>query len=182
MPSPQRYKMQKGFSLIELLIVILIISIVYFLGFDGMEWGKQKAKALTPLTLKSTISASSLFTGKGTLLCINQCRTCYLRSDITAAFEEYTGPIDLRNVTAYTLDKEDALIPIEYARYQDKKICLMMHFYTNGSSTQMILEKGDKSYFLPAYFSEAKEFDSPEEAKEYWLRNTSTISDSGDFY
>jgi len=182
MSYAQSDEMQKGFSLIELLIVILIISMVYFLGFDGMEWGKQKAKALTPLTLKSTISASSLFTGKGTLLCINKCRTCYLRSNISSPFEEYTGAIDLRNVTAYTLDQEDALIPIEYERYQDKKICLMMHFYSNGSSTQMILEKEDKSYFLPSYFGDAQEFDSPEEAKEYWLRNTGSISDSGDFY
>jgi len=182
MPYAQSYEMQKGFSLIELLIVILIISTVYFLGFDGLEWGKQKPKALTPLTLKSGITSSEIFTGQATLLCINKCRTCYLRPSISAAFEEYSGALDLRNVTAYTLDKEDALIPIEYERYQDKKICLVMHFYPNGSSTQIILQKEDKSYFLPAYFGEAQAFDSPEEAKEYWLRNTTVLSDSGDFY
>jgi len=43
----------KGFSLIELLIVIIIISIVYFLGFSGIEKTTDKPKALTPLNLKS---------------------------------------------------------------------------------------------------------------------------------
>lgn len=174
--------MHKGFSLIELLIVILIISIVYFLGFDGIEINKNKPKALTPLTLKSTIVSSELFNGQATLLCINKCRNCYLRSDVSSAFEEYPDPIDLHDLKAYTLDRDDALVAIEYERYQDNKICLVMNFYNNGSSTQIILEDEEKSYFLPAFFGEAKEFDSPEEAKEYWLRNTTAVSNSGEFY
>ncbi len=182
MPSLQSDAMNKGFSLIELLIVILIISTVYFVGFEGIELGSKKPKALTPLNLKSSIISSELFSGQATLLCINKCHTCYLRPNISSAFEEYTGPINLSDVTPYTLDKEDALIPIEYERYQDKKICLIMHFYSNGSSTQMIIEKAGKSYFLPSFFAEAQVFDSPEEAKEYWLRNTTSVSDSGDFY
>jgi len=174
--------MHKGFSLIELLIVIMIISIVYFLGFEGIEIGQKKAKALTPLNLKSSIVSSELFSEQATLLCINKCRTCYLRSDISSGFEEYSSPIDLSDITAYTLDKDDALITIEYERYQDKKICLIMDFYSNGSSTQIILEEGEKSYFLPAFFGEAKVFSSPQEAKEYWLRNATSVADSGDFY
>lgn len=174
--------MRKGFSLIELLIVILIISIVYFLGFDGLEVGKQKPKALTPLNLKSTILSSELFSGQGTLLCINKCRSCYLRQGISSAFEEYTSPIDLGDIEAYTIDSEDSLTRIEYGRYQDEKICLLMDFYNNGSSTQIILKNDKGSYFLPAFFNEPQEFPSPEEAKEYWLRNSTAASESGEFY
>ena len=182
MSTLQRYAHHKGFSLIELLIVILIISMVYFLGFEGIEMGKKKTKALTPLNLKSTIVSSELFNDQATLLCINKCRTCYLRSDISSGFEEYTSPIDLSDIKAYTLDKDDTLITIEYERYQDKKICLIMDFYSNGSSTQIILEKDQTSYFLPAFFGETQEFSSPTEAKEYWLRNSRTVANSGDFY
>ena len=174
--------MSKGFSLIELLIVILIISIVYFLGFEGVDMGKQKPKALTLLNLKSNIISSKLFAGEGTLLCINRCRSCYIRQNISSGFEEYTGPIDLKNIQAYTIDTHDTLIPIEYNRYQDKKICLIMDFFKNGSSTQIILENDKGAYFLPAFFGDPKEFSSIEEAKDYWLRNSTIISDSGDFY
>ncbi len=178
----KRYAVSKGFSLIELLIVILIVSIVYFLGFEGVEIGKKKPKALTPLNLKSNIVSSELFSGQATLLCINQCRSCYLRSGLSSGFQEYTSPIDLTNIQAYTIDKYDALTRIEYGRYQDKKICLLMDFFNNGSSTQIILKNDKGTYFLPAFFGEPKELPSLEEAKEYWLRNSTAASNSGEFY
>lgn len=174
--------MRRGFSLIELLVVILIISIVYFLGFDAIEEGKQKPKALTPLNLKSTILSSEFFSAQGTLLCINKCRSCYLRQGISSAFEEYTSPIDLSNLEAYTIDSQDSLTRLEYGRYQDEKICLLIDFYNNGSSTQIILKNDKASYFLPAFFDEPQEFSSLEEAKDHWLRNSTSASDSGEFY
>jgi len=178
----KRYEARKGFSLIELLIVILLVSIVYFLGFEGVEMGKKKPKALTALNLKSNILSSELFNGQATLLCIDQCRSCYLRTDVSSEFQEYTSPIDLKNIQAYTIDKYDALKRIEYGRYQDKKICLIMDFHHNGSSTQIILKNDLGSYFLPAFFGETQAFSSPEEAKEYWLRNSAAVSDSGEFH
>ncbi len=144
--------------------------------------GKKKPKALTPLNLKSNILSSELFNGQATLLCINQCRSCYIRPDVSSEFQEYTSPIDLKNIQAYTIDKYNALKRIEYGRYQDKKICLIMDFYHNGSSTQIILKNDQGSYFLPAFFGEPQAFSSPEEAKEYWLRNSTSVSDSGEFH
>jgi len=174
--------MHKGFSLIELLIVIIIISIVYFLGFSGIERSSTKAKALTPLNLKSTVLKSELFQGEATLLCINKCRSCYMRKDINSAFEAYEHGIDLKNIEAYTLDAQDSLQRMEYGRYQDKKICLMLNFYANGSSTQIILKNQDAVYFLPAFFDEPKKLASLNEAKELWLKNSQLVASSGDFY
>ena len=174
--------MNKGFSLIELLIVILIVSIVYFLGFEGIELGKKKPKPLSPLNLKSNILSSESFSGETTLLCINECRSCYIRQGVTSAFEEYTSAIDLTKIKAYTLDKDEALTRIEYGRYQDKQICLLMDFYNNGSSTQIILQNDEETYFLPAFFGEPQVFSSPQEAKEHWLENSRSLSDSGVYY
>jgi prepilin-type N-terminal cleavage/methylation domain-containing protein len=182
MSTIKRYNGSKGFSLLELLIVILIVSIVYVLGFRGLEISEKKPKALTPLNLKTNIMSSELFGGEGTLLCVNQCRSCYFRSDISSPFEEYTSPIDLTAIQAYTLDRYDALVPIEYGRYQDQKICLIMDFFKNGSSTQLILKSEEGSYFLPAFFEDPQRFSTPEEAKEYWLSHTTLASDSGAFY
>ena len=174
--------MHKGFSFIELLIVIIIISIVYFLGFSGIDNTPTKPKALTPLNLKSTILKSELFQGEAMLLCIDECNTCYIRKNINAPFEAYEQSINLKNITAYTLDSQDSLQTIEYGRYEDEKICLMLKFYANGSSTQIILENKEAVYFLPAFFDEAQQVDSLEEAKALWLKNAKLISNSGDFY
>jgi prepilin-type N-terminal cleavage/methylation domain-containing protein len=175
-------KMHKGFSLIELLIVIIIISLVYFLGFSGMEKSTTKAKALTPLNLKSTVLKSELFQGKATLLCINKCRSCYIRKDINSPFKAYEEGINLKNIEAYTLDMRDSLERIDYGRYQDEKICLILNFYTNGSSTQIILKNKEAVYFLPAFFEEPQKVDSLEEAKGVWIKNSQLVSNSGDFY
>jgi len=172
----------KGFSFIELLIVIIIISIVYFLGFSGIEKSSTKQKVLTPLNLKNNLLKSELFQGEATLLCINKCHSCYIRKNINSPFEEYDHGIDLKNMEAYTLDARDSLQHIEYGRYHDKKICLILNFYTNGSSTQIILKNQDDVYFLPAFFDEPKKLNTLEEAKELWLKNDQLVANSGDFY
>ena len=180
-PAPKR-ELQRGFTLIELLIVILIVSMVYFLGFSEVEMGNSKPKALTPLNLKKSIVSSELFKGHTTLLCLDKCKQCLLRSDISSPYAPYTSTIDLSDIKAYTLDESDNLAQIQYERYKDKKICLKMDFYPNGSSTQIILENSKGTYFLPAYFDDPKAFGSPEEAKEYWLKNAHLVNDRGDFY
>lgn len=173
---------QKGFSLLELLIVIALIGIVYTAGFSTFSVSKPKAKALTPLNLKKSIVNSKFFQGQATLLCIDKCRTCYLRKGLSSPFTKYSSSIDLKDITAYTVDGSDSLRRIEYERYDDKKICLIMDFYNNGSSTQIILEDKKGAYFLPAFFGEAKKFDSPEEAKDYWLERSHLVSNSGEYY
>ena len=177
-----RPKIKTGFTLIELLIVILIVSMVYFLGFDGVELGKKKPKALTPLNLKSNIVASADSTTQLTLLCLDECKTCLLRTGPSGKYRKYSNAIDLSNIKAYIVDSSNSLVRLEYERYDDKKICLKMDFYPNGSSTQIILQDKKASYFLPAYFEDAKEFESPEDARDYWLDNAGLVSDNGEFY
>jgi hypothetical protein len=80
------------------------------------------------------------------------------------------------------MDQYESLSRIDYGRYQDKKICLIMDFYNNGSSTQIVLKNERGTYFLPAFFGEPQQFSSLQEAKEYWLENSALVSDSGDFY
>jgi len=147
-----------------------------------MEKEENRPKALTALTLKNTIEHSTLFKGEGTLLCIDNCSNCYFQSDIASPFEAYENRIDLHNTKVYTLDAQESLVQQENGRYHDKKICLVMHFYKNGSSTQLILENTHGIYFLPAFFGEASRVSSLEEAKELWLENSRLAAGSGDFY
>ncbi len=173
---------RSAFTLLELLIVIVLVSIVYFLGFNGVEKRINVPKALTPLNLKSTIVHSEFFSGEGTLLCINQCKNCYIRENINTPFQAYKNKVDLAGTRAYTLDRYNALNEIEPGRYQDQRICLEMNFYKNGSSTQLVLENKHGIYFLPSFFGEPKKVDSLEEAKALWLADEKNIANSGDFY
>lgn len=175
-------KLRQGFTLIELLVVILLVSLIYFLGLSGMEKMAAKPDPLTPLTLKSTLLKSDAIEKHTVLMCINDCQTCYLKHAKDGSFKRYKNTIDLRGVEAYTLDSRNNPAAVEYGRYKDDKICLLMDFYPNGSSTQIILKQKDKAYFLPAFFGEPQEVKTIEEAKDLWLKNSTLLSDSGDFY
>ncbi|NOR55748.1 MAG: prepilin-type N-terminal cleavage/methylation domain-containing protein [Sulfurovum sp.] len=179
---PKYKKTQQAFTLIELLIVILIVSLVYFLGFSGVEIHKSKPKALTPLNLKTLILDSPEYAGKASLLCLNKCTICLIRPDINSPYKEYEGTLALGNIKAYVLDRDDILEDIEYERYDDQPICLKMDFYPNGSSTQIILENETGTYFLPAHLEAVKTFDSTSDARTYWLEGAQLVSDQGDYY
>lgn len=176
------HSLRKGFSLVELLIVIMIVGLVYAAGFSGVSVGKPKPKALTPLNLKDNIVKSEFYNGRATLMCVDKCQTCYLRKGISSKFSRYSNGVKLENITAYTIDARDALVEVEYERYNDKKICLVIDFYNNGSSTQLILKDEKQAYLLPAFFGEAKQFDSIDDAKTYWLEASQGISNSGEYY
>ncbi|SFZ97355.1 hypothetical protein MNB_SV-5-284 [hydrothermal vent metagenome] len=181
MHKKSTYSRRGAFTLIELLIVIIIISVVYFLGFSGIQKVSAKKEMLTPLNLKSSIEKSKNFTGKGTLLCINNCKECYFSEDISRPYEKVEDKTNLEDLEAYTLDMNNDLLKLEYGRYKDKKICLVLDFYKNGSSTQIILKQKESVYFLPAFFGEPEELDSLEDAKDLWLKYSDKLS-SGDFY
>lgn len=182
MPHPPRYHLRKGFSLIELIIVVVLIGILFGIGASNFKIAKAQPKALTPLNLKETIVKSEFFNGQATLMCTDKCKKCYLRQGLSSGFEPYANKIDLTNIQAYTLDERETLRRLEYERFNDERICLVMHFYNNGSSTQIILEDEEGAYFLPAFFGEPKRFDSPEDAKDHWLERTKVVSNSGEYY
>lgn len=173
---------RQGFTLIELLVVILLVSLVYFFGLSGVEKMSTKPQPLTPLNLKSTLLKSDTASKRMTFMCLNKCQTCYLKRQTDGSFEMYDNGIDLADTKAYTLNSGNDLAAVEYGRYQDDKICLLIDFYPNGSSTQLILKQKDKAYFLPAFFKEPTETKTIEEAKEIWLENSRLLSDNGDFY
>lgn len=182
MPHTLRYHTRKGFSLIELIIVVVLIGALFGIGASNFKIAKAKPKALTPLNLKETIVKSEFFNGQATLMCTNKCKKCYLRQGLSSSFEPYDNKIDLTDIKAYTLDERETLRRLEYQRFDDERICLVMDFYNNGSSTQIILEDDKGAYFLPAFFGQPKRFDSPEDAKDYWLERTKVVSNSGEYY
>jgi len=173
-------KMTGGFSLIELLLVIFIVSLVYFLGFSTVKKAKETSKVLSPETFKSVITQNG--TKEGTLICTEHCSQCYFRKKINTPFEPYSGKLNLKGMTVYTLDAQEMLVQEEPGQYQHEKICLHVHFYANGSSTPLVVKKDEKIYFLPSFFGGPQEVASLEEAKKLWIKDAEKLRGSGVIY
>lgn len=173
---------RKGFTLIELMIVIFLIVTIYALVFSYFSKEEAKPKPLSPLTLKSSLSDAGMLNGETTLLCIDKCKSCYLRQGMDNDYEEYENGSNLQNTEVYLLDAYNDLSLAEYGRYNDKKVCLKLNFYPNGSSTKAVLDTPEGIFYLPSYFGKPQKVDSLDAAKELWLKDTKLVSGRGDFY
>ena len=170
---------RKAFSLLELIIVVMIISISYMLVFSSMQKESKAPKALTPLNLKSSLLDSNL-TGIKEFICVNNFKECFIYQNGVAI--PYVNKISLKDISVYKIDEEDNSHKVDYGRYNDNKISLRFSIYSNNSSTQMIIKQNKNFFYLPTYFGEVKKVSSLDEAKKLWIENTELVSNSGDFY
>ncbi|MDM5272613.1 prepilin-type N-terminal cleavage/methylation domain-containing protein [Sulfurovum sp. zt1-1] len=173
---------RKGFTLIELMIVIFLIVLIYALVFSYFSEEETKPEALTPLTLKASLADAGMLSGQTTLLCTDKCKTCYLRQGLQSDFKLYENAANLQNSEVYLLDTYNDLSLAEYGRYDDKKVCLQLDFYPNGSSTKAVLKTPQGIFYLPSYFGKPQEVESLEAAKDLWLKDTKLVTGTGDFY
>jgi prepilin-type N-terminal cleavage/methylation domain-containing protein len=175
-------KKHRAFSLIELLIVIFLISLIYFFIFANVQkQDKSKEKILTPLTLREL--AKEAIGTQGELFCIAQCKECYYSPTNSVDLVRYKGKLNFgKNIKIYTLAQGDNLEAQEFGRINDEKVCLRFNLYNNQSSTKLVIQNDEGVFYLPSYFGEPQKVASLEEAKELWLKYNRIISSSGDFY
>ncbi len=165
-----------GFSLIELIIVILIASLFAALIFSNIQFGaKKKPKVGIPQLKANALTRGA---GEATLVCVDHCRKCFL----SLGGKQRSVSSQLPPLTAYILDKSGNAQEIDFGRIKDQKVCLRFHYYANGSTSQMILESKDQFYFLPSYFGEIERFDSLDAATERWTKYRKQLDAMGTFF
>jgi prepilin-type N-terminal cleavage/methylation domain-containing protein len=168
--------MSPGFSLIELIIVILIASLFVALVFNNVNLGTKQEKKVGIQQLQEAVSRGG--GGESELVCTEKCSKCMLISEGKPA----TVQSQLRPLKAYVLDDSNNPQEIDFGRIKNKKICLRFHYYANGSTSQMILESDDKYYFVPSYFGKIEAFDDMDTAVSKWTKYRNQLDSMGNFY
>jgi len=176
------YQKHKGFSLLELIIVVLIVSLMGFLVFSSAIKQQQKTEILDPTTLPKTFRQTFKGQGDVELFCIQKCQECYVLQG--GEISPYDGGINFgKDVELHVLDKDNQFVHLdELGRVEDNKVCLRYHLYPNGSTTQMVIVNKGGIYYLPSYFGEATKVADMQEAKELWVKEDYSLRDSGSFY
>lgn len=181
-PNHSLYVHHKGFSLLELIVVVLIVSLIGFLVFSSAVKQQQKTEVLDPSTLPSTLRDSFKGQGDVELFCIKKCEECYVMQG--ANISPYDGGINFgKDLEIHVLDDNNQFAQLdELGRVKDKKICLRYHLYANGSTTQMVIVNNQGIFYLPSYFGKAQKVADMEEAKALWIKEDYSLRDSGSFY
>jgi len=175
-PSPRPAHLVSAFSLIELIIVILIASLFAGLVFSQIASSKPKEKKVGIRMLKKAVT--QLAGTEADLVCTDECRQCRV---ITEGKGSEIGS-QLKPLKAYILDDGGSPKEIDFGRMDDRKICLRFHYYSNGSTSQMILESEEKFYFVPSYFGEVETFDSLSAATDRWRRYRDQLDTLGTYF
>jgi len=173
---------RSGFSLLELIVVVLIVSLIGFLVFSSAIKQQKKTEDLSPSTLPKTFRNSFKGQGDVELFCIKKCTECFVMQG--EQITPYDGGIKFgKNVEIHTLDNDDHFVHRdELGRLKDEKISFRFHLYPNGSTTQMVVVNDQGIYFLPSYFGKAQKVEDMDEAKELWIKSKYDLKDSSSFY
>jgi len=173
---------RSGFSLLELIVVVMIVSLIGFLVFSSAIKQQTKTEDLNPSTLPQTFKKAFRGQGDVELFCIKKCTECYVMQD--GQINPYDGGIKFgKNVEIHTLDQDDHFVhQDELGRLKDEKISFRFHLYPNGSTTQMVVVNDQGIYFLPSFFGKAKKVEDMDKAKELWLKSQYDLKDSSSFY
>jgi len=168
-------RLAPGFSLIELIIVILIASLLAAVIFSRVSFQTHTEQKVGIRKLKERQKAAP---PEGELVCIKKCKECYY---VVKGKRTPVGS-QLKPLEAYILDDGGTPQSIDFGRMDDQKICLRFHYYPNGSTSQMILESEEKAYFVPSYFGEVEVFESVDDAAQRWMQYRKQLDGMGTFF
>lgn len=159
-----------GFSLIELMIVIVIIGIVYTLAFIQYQGSKENSIKPDIGNLKEYLVSYLKEDGNSSkLLCLDNCEICSIYvddkkvSDIDVFFKDKIEIYSYNSINEIEIEElgnffsEDGI---------EKDICFSFEVDKNMVSDQVFIINGGKVYDYTNYFEKVKIFNSIDELKE----------------
>jgi prepilin-type N-terminal cleavage/methylation domain-containing protein len=175
-------KKHKGFTLVELIVVIMIISLIASLVFSTVVKQSKKPEKLEPLTLSMTLRKAFSEAVDIEFFCIQKSTDCYVIKG--GEINPYARNVDFgNNLKVHLLDENNQLVEVEeFGRLKDQKITFRYTLYANRSTTQMILSNDKGVYYLPSYFGDAVEVEDMSDAKALWIKEEYNLRDQGNYY
>ena len=149
---------KKGFSLLELMIVIVIIGVLYTLTLSKLQSPQQEMQKPSLTTLKSYLSHFSHDHKKVELLCQKSCDKCVVLSD-GVKLQELKGFFDA-DVEFYRYDFFLGEIAL------NRESCFDFSVDGDGVSDQVIIVYKEKVYDYTNYFTPVDEYDSLQELRD----------------
>ena len=168
---------REAFTLFELLLVLIIISLVYYLVVPASLFREKRGKQFSFKELKSYLLTFGK-SDKITLLCTDECRKCKIY-DNNKTID--TNILKNKRVEAYTY-KDNYLNSIRFTapKLVDtyEEICLKYSYYPKKDIGDELFAKYDgKVYYFSPYFQDTKVFNSLEDAREFYEKNLRRLRD-----
>lgn len=160
--------MKKGFTLLELMLVVVLMGIVYGSVINVFERYKEKAIDVTFMNLQKYMQDFS-HNNHVSLVCIKQCEECLLFVD--EKFTQNVTPFMDKDIQLYRYDKDTGVQEIQVLPYftvdgLEEDTCFRYDIYPDGSRSEMIVKDKKAVYLFPSYFGSVQKHASIEKAIE----------------
>ena len=144
--------MKRAFSLFELLLVVIIISLVYSLVLNKIN-NKKRVNTTNLTNLKS----SMLKKNQKLLIVYDKCSKSNLDIDLTL----FKG-IKVYSLKGEVLEKKE--FPPIKIKDEIYDVCFKYEIFPNKSSSSFIVKKDDTYFVFHPYFQKIKKFDNEDDA------------------
>jgi len=173
---------KSSFTLFELLIVILIISIIYGIFIEKLG-SKEKVLRQKGLEgLKELLSAYD-FNESAAIKCTDGCKHCYLYLDGQQKEEIpsfFTSEPKVYDYDIHGMLSQVHFLPI-FKENNPKEVCFEYDLYPNGSGSSYLVEYEKKYYIFYAYLHPVKVVSTLSEAQKFFDPSQWIPTDSSEY-
>lgn len=175
--NPIHSRSQSGFTLFELLVVILLISIVYTLFIQNLDRVEQNSEV--KLTSLRSYLGDFTFEKRAEVICrgfgCNDCRVYIDGKEQERRLNLFTQePRVYRYMPGGLLEKKE-FAPIYVNEYKQITVCFKYGIRPNGSGDFLLMEHGEYAYLFKPYFEGIERFETLELAKDRILDQKDSI-------
>jgi len=158
---------KKGFSLIELMIVIVIMGVIYTLVITKLKSYNETQEALQLETFKPNLGVlAKEFHTKVKLFCFDDCSKCAIFAngkklkEVSSLFEDTPELYKYNYLNGMEEKKMDVLFDADDV---EQDVCFSFGVDEDGVSDQVIVKYKEKVYDYSNYFSDVDIYDTLEE-------------------
>ncbi len=173
---------KSSFTLFELLIVILIISIIYGIFIERLSSKEEKIKRLGLENVRQILSLYD-FNESAKLRCVDQCKNCYLFLDGKKA--QKIPSFFKSEPKVYDFDIHGMLSPVRFVplfeENMPKDVCFEYDLYPNGSGSSYIVEYEKRYYIFYPYLHPVGIVKSISKAQDLFDPSPWIPTDSSDY-
>ncbi|WP_345985131.1 prepilin-type N-terminal cleavage/methylation domain-containing protein [Sulfurimonas sp. HSL-1656] len=174
---PSASSSRRGFTLFELLLVVLLIAVLYGVFINKLSTGKGPADGKDTVTLETLRDYLSRFRpqrGDVTLVCPEPCETCSVFID-GKAVEGADISLFKQEPTVYRRDRYGqfepyVFLPVRRGETDTVNVCFAFTLRDNDSSSSYIVESGELYYLFEAFGEPVRRFETLDEAAEAYSR------------
>jgi len=174
---------KSSFTLFELLIVILIISIIYAIFVQKLS-NKESVVKSKGIEAVGELLEGFEFNSSADIICTDSCKECAIYID-GKKVKEIPSPFE-KEPKIYDFDIHGLLSRVTFTPLFDendnpKEVCFKYSLYPNRSKSSYIMEYKDKYYVFFAYLHPVEKTESIQKAQELYDPSQWVPTDSSEY-